>query len=382
LLVEGPDIESLLVRVRDEYGANARIISAERVRVGGFAGFFARQRYEVSVELDDAGQPPAPPPTAVPLTAVAWPRETPLTDAGAMPATVDALMALADANDSASLDLPPVPVTVSTQSDNFSAVLAGLRHRAGSVTADPVRAYQPPVLDYPPVAAADLDLRVPPESTSGAGAMYAGLRSLGLPEHLALTVAGPDRYAALVRTLRSLPPALPLPDRAGAVLVIVGPARAALPVAAELARSLSTDPGAVLLAAPDGPSDLGTARWITGPADAGRRAPALHGCDVPTVVVVDLPLDVSSARWARSIIDALGATSVWTLVDATDKTRDVAAQLRALGTVDALVVHATAATADPATVLELGLPIALLDGRAASPQAWAGLLLERLDGTP
>jgi len=40
-------------------------------------------------------------------------------------------------------------------------------------------------------------------------------------------------------------------------------------------------------------------------------------------------------------------------------------------------VHATAASADPATVLGLGLPVAYLDGRPATPSAWAALLCER-----
>lgn len=53
LLLEGPDIEQLLARVRDEHGAHARIVSAEKVRTGGFGGFFAKQRFELAVEVDD-----------------------------------------------------------------------------------------------------------------------------------------------------------------------------------------------------------------------------------------------------------------------------------------------------------------------------------------
>ncbi|CAA9427719.1 MAG: hypothetical protein AVDCRST_MAG35-2399, partial [uncultured Quadrisphaera sp.] len=44
---EGPAIEPLLQRVRTEHGSSARIVKAERVRVGGIGGFFAQERFEV-----------------------------------------------------------------------------------------------------------------------------------------------------------------------------------------------------------------------------------------------------------------------------------------------------------------------------------------------
>ncbi|HET9518789.1 MAG TPA: hypothetical protein VFO77_13800, partial [Actinoplanes sp.] len=53
MLLEGPAIEPLLAQVREEYGSAVRIISADKVRSGGFGGFFAKQRYELSVEVPD-----------------------------------------------------------------------------------------------------------------------------------------------------------------------------------------------------------------------------------------------------------------------------------------------------------------------------------------
>ncbi|GAB7049769.1 hypothetical protein JCM9534A_48950 [Catenuloplanes indicus JCM 9534] len=53
MLLEGPAIEPLLEQVRREYGTSVRIISAEKVRTGGFGGFFAKQKYELSVEVPD-----------------------------------------------------------------------------------------------------------------------------------------------------------------------------------------------------------------------------------------------------------------------------------------------------------------------------------------
>ncbi|MBG0818638.1 hypothetical protein [Planomonospora sp. ID82291] len=74
LLLEGSDIEVLLSQVRDEHGPDVSIVSADRVRTGGFAGFFARQRYELTVEVPDpAERPPAPVPAPVPAPASAVP---------------------------------------------------------------------------------------------------------------------------------------------------------------------------------------------------------------------------------------------------------------------------------------------------------------------
>jgi hypothetical protein len=53
VLLEGPAIEPLLAQVREEYGSGVRIISADKVRSGGFGGFFAKQHYELSVEVPD-----------------------------------------------------------------------------------------------------------------------------------------------------------------------------------------------------------------------------------------------------------------------------------------------------------------------------------------
>lgn len=54
LLLEGPDLEALIVRAREEYGPGARVVRAEKVRTGGFLGFFTHERFELTVEISDA----------------------------------------------------------------------------------------------------------------------------------------------------------------------------------------------------------------------------------------------------------------------------------------------------------------------------------------
>jgi len=52
-------LDELRRRVRLEHGPGARIVAAERIVEGGIGGFFARQRFEATVEVPDAprGEP-------------------------------------------------------------------------------------------------------------------------------------------------------------------------------------------------------------------------------------------------------------------------------------------------------------------------------------
>lgn len=54
LLLEGGDLEALLLRAHREGGRGARIVRAEKVRRGGVFGFFAREGFEVAVEIPEA----------------------------------------------------------------------------------------------------------------------------------------------------------------------------------------------------------------------------------------------------------------------------------------------------------------------------------------
>ncbi|MEV7646604.1 hypothetical protein [Arthrobacter sp. NPDC089319] len=55
LQLKGASLQELKAQVLAEHGPDARIVAAEKVTVGGIRGFFAREHYEVTVEL------PAPP---------------------------------------------------------------------------------------------------------------------------------------------------------------------------------------------------------------------------------------------------------------------------------------------------------------------------------
>ena len=54
LQFDGPDLETLLERVRAQGGPGARIVRANKVRAGGIGGFFAKEHYEVVAEVTAA----------------------------------------------------------------------------------------------------------------------------------------------------------------------------------------------------------------------------------------------------------------------------------------------------------------------------------------
>lgn len=108
-----------MLRVRDEMGPDARIVRAERVRTGGIAGFFAKEHYELTVEV------PEKPRRKLGRTRPA----PPATDGGGggsrgEPVGIDALMAAAE-------EAERTPV--STASDSFAQVLASVQQMVGPV---------------------------------------------------------------------------------------------------------------------------------------------------------------------------------------------------------------------------------------------------------
>lgn len=445
LLLEGSDIAVLLDRVRVEHGPGARIVSAEKVRTGGFAGFFARERFEVTVEVDlsdGVSESSSEPVAGKPVPAEPTPEKP--AAVGQAPASPASLLDLAAAIDAAEVafampsataaTLAPAPVAepepgpLSTESVDFAAVLAGIARTAGapsSPTAVPVLPPIPepvaqaapaftPARPFVPAPIAPDELgkvlrsrrenqaetvreRVsdvpsenrsrPAERTRGQQpGLLARLTALGLPGGLVaeLELDGPNELAAgLTRAIASVLPEPPRPPAGpGEVLAVVGDGPVALETARAIAKTLRLDPATVLLAGPSTYGSVHAARRITGPADAQRRALRLRRADVPTVVAVDAPLEEGAADWAHEVLEGLGVSAVWAVVDATRKNADVAAHLDLVGGVDALVVRATAVTADPAAPLALALerrlPTALLEGRRGDAAAWAALVSDRL----
>ncbi len=383
IVLEGPQLEPLLEQVRDDYGNRARIVSANKVRSGGLAGFFAKQRFELAVEVGEEpeGGDPAdtlldlvdaredrfeadPAPTSTPPSPA--PREAAPTVAPVRSGTARTVTPLAIP----SLTAPARASVMSTNGAAFAEVMAGLQDDLARARHDlpdtaprfehrpnPARP-QPPILTAHPITA--------------------DLAALGVPAELAARAVGDDPYQAVLHAFANLPEAPALPSRPGDVLVIAGELGSALHAAQWATKKLRLDPTQLLLA---GPTTAGTpvhpSRRISGAPDAQRRAGRMHRADVPWIVVFDAPLGVDPT-WTEALREALEATAVWATVDATRKPGDTVNHLRGIGRADALAVYNADLCADPGTVLALPMPVALLDGVVATPHEWAALLSRRL----
>lgn len=369
VLLEGPDIDELLTRVRSTHGSGARIVSADKVRSGGVAGFFARERYAVEVEVE--------------------PELTPGPPVIDLAAAVDA----ADAGDTAQTSAATGDPASAADARTFAALLSDLTRTPASAAAPRLRpadaalAGRMLAAPSPSPALVRSPLAAPSPSPAPVGSLLARLLALGVPRGVAelVEVGGSgglvDSLAqALAGRLAAVPPP---PTGPGQVLAIVGDGPTAYDVARGVARSMRLDPRAALLVAPTPMgTDVAPERLLSGPAQARRRRTEAGVLDVAQVVAVDVPFDAGSAAWGREVVEALGASSVWAVVDATRKPGDVLDHVAALGRVDAVVARGTAATRDPASVLGVALhcrlPTALLEGRPGTAAAWAALLVERL----
>jgi hypothetical protein len=229
---------------------------------------------------------------------------------------------------------------------------------------------------------------VDPQVAVGVGDVVARLGSLGVPADLLGTgfaeeVAAHGTYAALTGALAHWLPQPPELPAGAEVLFVVGPGVETLRAARSLAASLLLDPDRVQWAtrgdlaglAPEG------SRVTSIDAAIDRRL-AATAAGTLTIVAVEAPMR-ADAYWMAQMLAVWTPVAVWAVVEATRKPEDLEPWLDGLPRVDALVVQDTDLSADPAAVLRrLTAPVAILDGRRATPHRWASLLCERLEGTP
>lgn len=352
LLLEGEDLPELMARVREELGPRATIVRAERVRHGGVAGFFARERYELTVEVPDRPRP-APP-------------------AGAVPDGLEALLDAADraeAGPTAGVVVAPVAPRVSTAGARFAAVLDGVRALAGDDAPPPADRWpEPPAVGAASVAPPTRTVvALPVPGGSPWGRAVVALVAAGVPPEL---LDGADSVAEVLERIPDPPPA---PRRPGQVMVVVGPREPAAAVAALLRLRWDLPDEAVVEAGAEGlTSTAGVVRWRV------RTGQAPH----PWVLLVGVADDDTGRRQAAGLVAAAQADAVWAVVDARTKGADTARWLQQVGGArrpDALAVTGLLETGDPGTVLGLGVPVAWADGIPASRALWASVLGQGVD---
>ncbi|GHG55921.1 hypothetical protein GCM10011331_22950 [Flavimobilis marinus] len=423
LLLEGSDLDALVRQARAELGPGVKVVKAERVREGGFGGFFAKERFELTVEVPDD----------VPARGGAVRGQ-----AGG----IDALLAAADAADVSGHGVGGVP-GARGPADAFASVLDSVRQlaqgidvgvggpaspvppvaprRSAAEAADdvidvvelgevPVSVAPAPAAVQPPAAAPakprakqktqQPKLQQPAAEPAGGddvrftamhatvvtsrrGATADELATIGMPDALVAAlrsrVPSGTRFT-LSEVLSQVPRAPEVLRRPGSVVVVSGKGTAATEAAHVVARRMGLTDDRIALA---GEFAAGAKhQWVTTPATARRLAEEARRSGEPLLVALTVGAGRFDEAEAADLVGALQPDQVWAAVDADrapEDTRRWIAALERTRPVDALAARGVAETSRPGSILTLGVPVGLLDGLVASAPVWAAMLSERLD---
>ncbi len=302
--LRGESLEGIEWRLFNSHGSTARIISAEKVSEGGLGGFFARQFFEVVVEVDDGA--------AAPEGAVPAPGEP-----GSRPAASDKAKKGAGQ--------PPESAGMPTES-GIGALLQDADDADGAFGSTET----------------SREKELPSVSTASQG--FAELLA-----DLATTVPAASTPGA--------PDAPVLLSGAGKVVMIVGLATDPMDVARSMRRVLKSaeirTAGAIKAVSVDHVAGrLGLAAARAAGAAAGRT------------VVIAFGL-TPGGQVPSAALSEVEADQIWVVVDAARKQADTAVWVDRVGwavEADALAVLGSMETLTPGTVHELGLPIGWIDG--------------------
>lgn len=162
--------------------------------------------------------------------------------------------------------------------------------------------------------------------------------------------------------------------------VLAGPLHLCLPAARRIAEDAGISPAGVVLAS-SGDDFSSHCTQVRSIAAVKRRMREWREAREPVFVALATPVGTRGLAWATSILIALQPDAVWGVVSATTKGADCTEWAKRLG-VEAVVVEEADASGSPATVLEMGIPVATVDGRPATAELWAALLVEKLVRRP
>ncbi|MGP7960217.1 hypothetical protein ACTVCO_05310 [Sanguibacter sp. A247] len=420
LLLDGPDLDALVARVRREHGPYAKVVQAERVRSGGVGGFFAREYYEVLVdvpephELAEAGLAPAAGAPSMQGAPGAFRAATPLAAvprgdsarSSAAPSSLEDLLDAADAAEAqAAGGAAPPAVGLSTDGSDFAEVLDRVRALVAAQNPAPAaQAPRPRALravpdDDAPATVTPAAARVVhrPVVSPRAGVTVPELIEVGVPSDLIASVLGPVPPApglriALSSLLSHVERAPEIVRPSGGILAVVGEPGAVLTVAGQLARRAGIAPSRIVLAGDHGHSRFAGQdaedrerddRIVLEDADdAAELASRLSGSTTAVVVAVAIPSHRAGRERVGAVLDALRPAQLWAAVDVGRSAVETRRWLAFVGErrpLDALAAVGVEGSSAPAQVLAFGTPVGLLDGLVASAPVWAATLAERLD---
>jgi hypothetical protein len=198
------------------------------------------------------------------------------------------------------------------------------------------------------------------------------LVGLGVPPSLA--VAPQLTVRDIARAFEQVPFAPADVDGATGVVAVVG----SLGHVRLLASHLGSDS---VVACQTLPRDLAAWLWIGDTSEAESRRRRWMYRDRPMVVAVEGSPLSSMRPFAAEMLRALAPSMIRVIVEASWSIEAMHHWLGDLATLGAPIVLDVVGfddAAEPASVLHLGFPIATLQGRPASAQWWASLIVERL----
>lgn len=202
------------------------------------------------------------------------------------------------------------------------------------------------------------------------------LRAAGFPEHLLPRAPLVLDHSTIEAVFATLPEAPPLPAEPGGLVAVVGSAGLVRPVANAVALAVGCPRDEVAVASTTASDRHARPEYrARTAAQAAAMSPGWRRDRVGVVAVYAPPLGADQ-RWTRQVLRALRPSCVWGMAGATTKPDDVRRWIAAIGGVDALAVTEVAATATPASVLSLGIPVSRLDDEAATPARWATVVAD------
>lgn len=328
--LEGPTLPELKARILAEHGADARIVSAERVTVGGIRGFFARRHYEVTVEVPERRRRAA---HAQAVRMVSPDGDTSGDLRGESPRPglaarlgILALLEDADGADDAGTLVRPRPGVQTPLLSTGSAGFAQLMDELTFTVSEPV----------------------------------AGTAPTPVPTQAPTQAPGPMPVAVPVSVHGPVPRPL---TRPGDLVVLVGLPAETLRVAG-------------MMAAMDGAAEVLVAGSVVSEGarrvDDRRSALAARAGGVARGRTCFLAFGIGEDPAGREYIGGdllmVGADQTWLVVDAGRKPFDTAAWAGLVGAVlaiDAVAVVGSVTTSSPETVNDLGIPVGWVDGAPA-----------------
>ncbi|WP_296182562.1 hypothetical protein [uncultured Mobiluncus sp.] len=444
-LVEGDRLDVLIGQVK-RMGRRVTVLKAEKVRKGGLAGMFAKEHYEVLVEVEGVGEPPESfrnatgtaaarpkpthktlseqaddaglgrkkqaPPTARESDASAEPpaRKDNARDDGGISSTkkdpglehlldearsqlssntdaaqaqLEAQMAQMGIGDAASL------ISESQPEPSAPAPAAGAG-AMGSVSRPAGGAFDARLQGAAaPGASAGRIITPTPRVATGPKLPAAALNELGFPAELFAGVPGGENLAEAVATgtvdtsemalddvLQALPEPVPLLEKPGSTIVVVGSSPISLSIvetAQRLAGRLGEDAYCVL----GGPKTTLPGEALR--ARSGEELKSLmeaHPGQTCVLALVDSLIEAHRRTMAK-LISVIYVDQTWAVVDARSPADKIESWIRGLPDAirpDALAVQRIWESDHPGALFEVGIPIGMLDGVPARGEAWKMLL--------